>query len=162
VQNDRVCFRQITGARTVSPELIGEFVGAGVGAGAGGGLLPVAARIGRKVAHEFLGFPPIWTTLALTIFADGRSEGAVVCHSLFPSMSYYAMDVIPGVATRREVSVFELVGRPYDAVANLDRWKKDGWGSLPASPSGPCGGNPWGLTKGDLTVRPLDSDRRVV
>lgn len=131
--------------------------------GAGAGILtnvPFADKIARKVAHEFFGFPPIWTTLELTLFADGRSEGKILCHSLFPSMNFYAR---PGGTTSvpGRTSNYNLVGQPYDAVAHLDEWKSRGWGPL-QNKSGPCEGNPWGLKKSDLTVRPVDSGRRVV
>lgn len=157
-KSDRVFFQQTVGARTVSPEVIAQMVGGAAGILTG---VPFGDKIGRKVSHEFFGFPPIWTTLTLTMFADGRSEGAVLCHSLFPSMSYYALRGGGGDSSR-ETSSYNLVGRPYDARENLDRWKTDGWGSLPTVPSGPSRGNPWDLKKSDLTVRPVDSGRRIV
>lgn len=155
---DRVIFQQTVGARTVSPEVIAQTVGA-----VGGivSAIPIADRIGRAVAHEFFGYPPIWTTLQLTMFADGRSEGAVLCHSLFPSMNYYARPA-ESANLPRMTSLYKLVGKPYDAVTHLSDWKDHGWGALPSKPPGPCPGNPWGLKKSDLTVRPVDSGRRTV
>ncbi len=154
---DRVVFRQTVGARTVSPEVIAQTVGAGGGIVTG---VPFADKIARKVAHEFFGYPPIWTTLQLTLFADGRSEGAVLCHSLFPSMNFYARP--RGSANAPLVtSRYSLVGPPYDALQHLDEWQSRGWGP-PQNKSGPCEGNPWGLKKTDLTVRPVDPGRRTV
>jgi hypothetical protein len=163
---DKVIFQQIAGARTVSPEVIAE----AAGATAGGGLLTpflgpvvgpiVGDRIGRKMGHA-LGFPPIWTILQLTVYADGRSEGAVLCNSLFPSMNYYAH--VGGTAgLPRMTSSYQLVGTSYDAVPHLDDWKANGWGALRGTQTGPCAGNPWGLKKEDLTIREVDSNTRIV
>ena len=157
---DRVVFRQTVGARTVSPEVIGENAG-----GAGGGivspiLIPIARRIGRAAAHALSGFPPIWTTLELTMFVDGRSEGKILQHSLFPSMNFYTRpDVFKGQP--RISSVFQLVGKSYDAVPELDHWKVHGWGALHNDP-GPCEGNPWGYSKADLTIRDVSPASRIV
>ncbi len=161
-KGDRVVFQQTVGARTVSPEVIAEMVGGAAGFVTGVGL-PIGDKLGRAVSHEFFGFPPIWTTLTLTLFSDGRSEGAVLCHSLFPSMSYYALKGASGGAPR-ETSFYSLVGKAYDvhAPGDVERWKTDGWGPLPSAPSGPSKGNPWGLKKSDLTVRPVDSGSRTV
>jgi len=157
---DRVMFRQTIGARTVSPEVIGQAVG-GIGGGVFGPVLtPITSRIGRAAAHALSGFPPIWTTLQLTMFADGRSEGKVLQHSLFPSMSFYTRpDVFKGQP--RISSVYQLVGKAYDAVPELDHWKVHGWGMLHNDP-GPCEGNPWGYNKEDLTIRPVVSATRIV
>ena len=155
---DRMIFQQIVGARTVSPETIGQAVGAAAGIFSN---LPIADRIGRKVAHELMGFPPIWTVLQLTLYADGRSEGAVLSHSLFPSMNFYTHVGGTG-GMPRITSFYKLVGASYDAVTHLDDWKAHGWGSLPPSPSGPCQGNPWGLKKEDLALLALDAQTRVV
>jgi hypothetical protein len=163
-KGDRVLFQQTAGARTVSPEIIGAVAGAAppiVEGPMGEPLIPVAAKIGRAVAHDLLGFPPIWTTLHLTMFADGHSEGAVTCYSLFPSMNFYA---VPGSgigSKSRLTSLYYLVDS-YDARANLDKWKTAGWGKLPSSPSGSCSGNPWGYEKKDLTIRTVRSGTRVV
>jgi hypothetical protein len=160
---DRIIFRQTLGARTVSPEVIGEWAGAG-GAGflgpVGPVLVPITRRIGRAAAHAVSGFPPIWTTLQLTLFLDGRSEGKVLQHSLFPSMSFYTRpDVYRGQP--RIASVYQIVGKAYDAVPELDHWKVHGWGPQHNDP-GPCEGNPWGYTKDQLTIRPVASQTRIV
>lgn len=157
---DRVVFRQTIGARTVSPEVIGEGLG-----GVGGGfvspiLTPITQRIGRAAAHALSGFPPIWTTIQLTMFADGRSEGKVLQHSLFPSMNFYTRpDESRGQP--RISSGYQLVGKSYDAVPELDHWKVHGWGMLHNDP-GPAEGNPWGYSKADLTIRPVVSATRIV
>jgi hypothetical protein len=162
--SDRVVFRQTLGARTVSPEVIGETVGAAGGVIAGGGstiLMPITERIGRAAAHALSGFPPIWTTIQLTLFADGRSEGKVLQYSLFPSMNFYTRsDVNRGQP--RTSSIYQLVGKSYDAVPKLKYWEVHGWGVL-HDDSGPCEGNPWGYSKNDLTIRPVASPQtRVV
>ena len=150
---DRAVFRQTVGARTVSPEVIAQVGGIVTG-------VPFGGKIARKVAHEFFGYPPIWTTLQLTLFADGRSEGVVLCHSLFPSMNFYARPRGSASAPRM-TSNYNLVGPAYDALPHLDEWESRGWGP-PQNKSGPCEGNPWGLKKTDLTVRPVDPGRRTV
>jgi hypothetical protein len=157
---DRVVFRQTIGARTVSPEVIGQEAG-----GVGGGfvnplLIPITRRIGRAAAHALSGFPPIWTTIELTMFVDGRSEGKVLQHSLFPSMNFYTRpDQFKGQA--RIASSYQQVGASYDAVPELDHWKVHGWGQL-HNDVGPCEGNPWGYTRDDLTLRPVASGTRIV
>lgn len=129
----------------MSPEVIGEAVGSA--AAPLGGALP--GIIGRKVAHYLTGFPPIWTTLTLTLFADGRFQGAVICHSLFPSMSFYEITESNPPTEGRAISkprascTYKARGTAYDGVPNLEKWKKDGWGAIGPSPSGPCNGNPW-------------------
>jgi hypothetical protein len=159
--SDRVTFEQTVGARTVSPEVIAETVGSIAGGLAGGPLGGyIGDKIGRKVGHEFVGFPPIWTTLRLSIFTDGRCAGSVLCHSLFPSMNCYAIRT--GSKNIREISNYDIVGVPYDACPNLDKWKDQGWGEMPETPSGPSKGNPWSLKKTDLTIRPTTSDTRKV
>jgi hypothetical protein len=156
---DRVVFQQTIGARTVSPEVIGQRVGFVLGIG-NAVPIPIARKIGRAAAHALQGFPPIWTTLELTMFADGRSEGKVLQHSLFPSMNFYTRpDVFKGQP--RLSSVYQLVGKPYDAVPELDRWNVHGWGVLHRDP-GPCEGNPWGYNKEDLTIRPVVSATKIV
>jgi len=156
-QHDRVVFQQTVGARTVSPEKFGEIVGALEGPPI---LIPITEKIGRKVAHALMGFPPIWTTIQLTMFADGRSEGKVLRYSLFPSMSFYTHPD-ESMGQPRISSSYQLVGDSYDAVQELDDWKVHGWGSL-QNGSGPCKGNPWGYSKDDLTIRPVAAETRIV
>jgi hypothetical protein len=168
-------FEQTAGARTVSPEVIGQFVGGAVPIvvappGVGWQISPITRKIGRAVAHEFSGFPPIWTRLRLTVFPDGRSEGQVLSYSLFPSMSFYVLTVAAAAtaggsatsAMRADRTFYDLSGAPYDARPNLDRWKTEGWGELQAKPSGACRGNPWGYSKNDLTRRPTRTDTRII
>jgi hypothetical protein len=158
---DRIVFRQTIGARTVSPEVIGQRAGGVGGVFVSPALIPIAARIGRAAAHALSGFPPIWTTIQLTMFADGRSEGKVLQHSLFPSMNFYTRpDESRGQA--RISSGYQLVGKSYDAVPELEHWKVHGWGML-HNDVGPCEGNPWGYSKNDLTIRPVVSaNTRIV
>jgi hypothetical protein len=49
--------------------------------------------------------------------------------------------------------VYGVVGLPYDARSNLDRWSGQGkgWGSIGMRhPHGPTEGNPWGFNQSDL------------
>jgi hypothetical protein len=90
IAKDFVVFIQTVGCRTVSPEVIGEAVGSVVGGWVSPSVGPIMGdRVGRKVAHSY-GYPPIWTSVALTIHCDGRSAGKVLSQSLFPSMTFYA------------------------------------------------------------------------
>lgn len=164
-------FQQTTGARTVSPEAIGQIAGQLAGSAGNIALGPLGGQIGRKVAHEVSGFPPIWTTVRLTIFADGRFDGKVVCNSLFPSMSFYEMRAVMGAAAgkgggtatvSRANTSYNQIGATYDARPSLDRWKTEGWGTLAPNASGPSPGNPWGYRKQDLTMRPTTSEQRIV
>ena len=141
-----VTFVQTVGARTHSPEVIGGVVGGGVG----GGVVVVAGRVltrlplpgpwglatkgagiglgylvGRETAEENFALPPIWTTISLKVYADGKTEQKVVKHSLFPSMSFFRQTKDPSLYVR---------ARPvYDAMEFLETWKRSGWGE----------GNPW-------------------
>lgn len=161
-QYDRVVFRQTVGARTVSPEVLGQWIGASEGVNLGGPIgIPLGAKMGRAVAHKLLGFPAIWTTLELTIFVDGRSAGRVIRHSLFPSMSFYTRPEEYKDQPRIS-SFYQQVGKSYDAVPQLDHWQKDGWGKLDDRFAGPCEGNPWGFSKDDLTMRPVAAATRIV
>jgi hypothetical protein len=153
---DRAVFQQIAGARTVSPETIAEGAGSFIGGLISPAGAPVGQKVGRAVAHEYFGFPPIWTILQLTLYADGRSSGSILCHSLFPSMNVYVR-VGGTFGLPRITAAYQSMGSGYDAVPHLEEWKAQGWGALPANPSGPCQGNPWGLKKTDLTVRPKDA-----
>jgi hypothetical protein len=152
---DRVVFEQTVGARTVSPEVIGQAVGTGgplVYPPPLWPLIPITRRLGRAVAHALSGFPPIWTVIQMTVFADGHSEAKVLRNSLFPSMNFYTRAAAdfgkPRISTN-----YNLAGSSYDAVLALDRWKTDGWGTLAAGASGPSPGNPWNYSKSDLTIR---------
>jgi hypothetical protein len=189
-----VCFSQLVGCRTQSPEIIAESVGS-----IGG---PIGAQIGREIVEEIMVFPPIWTELEMTIYADGWFEGRLRRHSIFPSLNFYRRretilvggqggmelvydprftEVIPkpgdvriagtkmslagfpegqwehevrprGMAfsfansefSNADEKMYDLVSE-YDAVPNLDTWKKRGWGGLEAGASGPTGGNPWSI-----------------
>ena len=153
---DKMVFKQTVGARTVSAETIGEDAGLVLS-----GVLSsfVFKKVGRAVAHALMGYPPIWTTLQLTMYADGRSEGVVLCNSLFPSMNSYTHS--GGTAGMpRLVSVYKQRGISYNAVPRLGDWQTGGWGALRGS-TGPCGGNPWGLSKDDLTIREVAPGKKM-
>jgi hypothetical protein len=122
-------FRQLVGCRTVSPETIGSTVG-----GIFGG--PIGARLGKEAAEYMSAFPPIWTEIEITIYADGNWTHQLIQHSIFPSVSYYAIN---------DFGVFERQGT-YDAVPNLEMWKRDGWGPMIPGKGGPTPGNPWKMT----------------
>ena len=147
VEKEYVVFTQTLGCRTVSPEVIGEIVGeAATIVALGSAFGPLGGQAGRKVAHYVKGFPPIWTTLELIIFFDGRIGGRVVAQSLFPSMTFYVQQ--PHFA---KTAQYVQSGPPYDGISNLDRWNVKGWGGLgKRDPSGATEGNPWKFEKKDL------------
>lgn len=146
-----VQFEQTTGARTVSPGIIGGGVGGLVGAAGGaylgfklggatgtffGGLGAVPGAIiggvggalvgyatGTIAANRLTNFPPIWTRITLRLFADGQRDCALLQHSHFPSNHFYC--------DMRQVS-------RYIALApEQTNWENGGWG----------GGNPWGISR---------------
>lgn len=96
-------FTQITGARTISPEIVGTgggvaggaVVGAGIGVwGFGWGALPgaliggaVGGLAGEPIAHAVTGFPPIWSEIKISIFNNGKVAYELLRHNLFPSLS---------------------------------------------------------------------------
>lgn len=102
------------------------------------------AAAGRAVAHDVAGLPPIWTTLLLCVYADGRAEGSLVEHSLFPSVSYYEPLRIPA-SLNPQSERFIRVGDAYNAVPRLQEWQRDGWGRSNQRRTGPAAGNPWGF-----------------
>jgi hypothetical protein len=160
-----VRFTQIVGARTVSPEVLGTGGGVLAGAlafGALGSVVPafgtalgliagglLGAFSGEMVGHHFLGFPPIWSKIQIRIYRDGRTEAQLLQHSLFPSLTFYEQGGGQGAA-------FSRVNHPngsgwYNALktSQLPDWQRRGWGPMEStSAPGPCGGNPWGVTKG--------------
>jgi hypothetical protein len=123
-------FRQVVGCRTVSPETIGGTVGGILGG-------PIGERLGKEAAEYMSAFPPIWTEIEITVYADGNWTHQLVQHSIFPSVSYYAINAL---------GIFERQGKSYDAVPNLALWKKNGWGPLNPGKGGPTSGNPWRMT----------------
>jgi hypothetical protein len=152
---DGIEFEQTTGARTISPGVIGGAVGGTVGLAAGGlggakvGALigaaggPIGAGAGAVIggligagAGYFAGtgaanyatnFPPIWTRLKLRLKADGARSHVMTSHSHFPSNTLY------GDLSRIST---------YSALApEQTRWENGGWG----------GGNPWGITRPTVT-----------
>jgi outer membrane lipoprotein SlyB len=170
VNKESVIFRQITGARTVSPEVIGESLGTGAGVFAGGvGGFAIAGPPGAIVggivggivgyfggqtaAHQITGFPPIWSILEIKINNTGYPEDKLVQHSIFPSVTYYAQTDSTVVRGERYARAYY-----YDARKELElpKWKDKGWGNFQNS-SGPVGlgGNPWNISKG---IRGADDD----
>ena len=137
-----VVFRQIVGAQTKSPEIIGDSFG----------------PVGWIAAHEYTGFPPIWTELQLSMYSNGTFDTEILRYSLFPSMNAY-----------REIFVFDqdpisgqrFFWQPqgdyarfsrYDAVPHLEEWKRDGWGTINSSAtSGPVAGNPFNVEQADYS-----------
>jgi hypothetical protein len=161
-----VTFRQTAGARTVSPEVIGEvgggLVGGAAGGAAGGFLIggPVGAAVGgliggavgffagRTTAHQLTGFPPIWSILEIKLTNTGQAEDKVVQHSIFPSLTYYVQADPTAVIGRNYAMSYS-----YDArkEKELPSWKEKGWGPIQGS-SLTSGGNPWGITKGVMGI----------
>jgi hypothetical protein len=131
---DDVTFVQTVGCRTQSPEVIGGMVGCAVGGGVTPLVYPVGCnlgkRVGRKFAKELTAFPPIWTTLSLTIKLDGSTKQVLKAHSLFPSVSFYRLSGPDYVQV-----AYVQVSSPYDARTYIEQWKTGGWGH----------GNPWNI-----------------
>jgi hypothetical protein len=170
----RATFTLLVGARTHSPETIGRATGETAGAVAGSPLpLPpgVGPAIGRKVggwvgnaiAAKTLAFPPIWTEVELTIYADGTATGKLLRHSAFPSVSFYLQPPVnlrPGIVGNLRTrpapwvpltvlpdSYWQETASSYDGdKAKLAHWKKNGWGPTSGT-GGARDGNPWGLTE---------------
>jgi len=171
VEKDGLRFTQVVGARTVSPEVVGTAGGVVLGAIAGGVIgsaVPivgtaigaiagglVGAFAGEGVAHQAIGFPPIWTKMQIWIRNDGSVQAELLQHSLFPSMTFYARESHrPGSHPSR---VFNLMYQAparagyYNATKDvqLPAWQARGWGKLPTtSLPGPTDGNPWAIEKG--------------
>lgn len=83
-------------------------------------------------------FPPIWTEIEITVYADGNWTHQLIQHSIFPSLSY--------LRHQRARHLRATQGKSYDAVPHLASWKKNGWGPLNPGKGGPTSGNPWGMT----------------
>jgi hypothetical protein len=166
---DAFRFTQTVGARTVSPEVIGSGGGVLVGAGAGalvGSVVPVIGTAvgaigggiigffaGDAVAHQAVGFPPIWSKIQIRMYTDGRVEAQLLQHSLFPSLTFYTQRLdAKGVPQ----STFDKANHPngssyYNATkkTQLPDWQKNGWSNMSRTTTpGPCAGNPWGVDKG--------------
>ena len=130
-----VTFTQLVGARTQSPEEGGLVVGAVVGGvagafiagpwGAAGGAI-IGAGLGDVVAHRSLGFPPIWSEVAITICADGTIVRQLLRHSLFPSLKFYEGD------NDWFVNLPSLDSNLSNYYSQLDPtpWKQQGWGQM--------------------------------
>lgn len=162
---------QIVGARTVSPEVLGAGAGIASGAIAGaviGSMVPVIGTAigavaggvvglfaGEAVAHQAIGFPPIWTQLQIRIGRDGAVQAQLLRHSLFPSMTFY--ERAPQAPHSSPSRVFSLVSQApagagyYNATkaVELPAWQARGWGKVSAATqAGPSDGNPWAIQKG--------------
>jgi hypothetical protein len=126
--HDGVEFRQLVGCRTQAPELVGGGVGETLLSIFGDRMAASGRELGKALARFGPIFPPIWTELSLTVKKDGSHSSRVVCHSLFPSMTYY--EGITETAFERVASEY------YDGTASrFDDWFLHGWGA----------GNPWGF-----------------
>jgi hypothetical protein len=146
-QQKSVTFRQLVGCRTMAPEKIGQTTGRVVGRLAAGPVGEyVGGRLGRSTAEAAKVFPPIWTELELTINADHTFSHAFPNCSLFPSVSYYALDENTWAYSRQ--------GPSYNAVPMLDTWYDKGWGPATLTPFAPrpTPGNPWSMTKPTFTT----------
>jgi hypothetical protein len=132
-----ITFRQIAGARTVSPETIGAVAGAFIGGVPG-------YFIGQTAAHQITGFPPIWSILEITIDYSGYPQSKMISHSIFPSLTYYTEERVCAVSDEKYSRADY-----YDATKEIElsKWKDVGWGPLSSSNKA-SGGNPWGITKG--------------
>jgi len=163
-KQDPIVIRQVTGARTISPEVIGTGAGVaggaalgaaagvwffGIGALPGAGIGALIGGLGGEVAaHQITGFPPIWSEIQISIYQDGRITYELLRHSLFPSLTFYTPDSNQADLYKR-TPVNAAGSTYYDGMPNLERWQAEGWGTLPEdSVSGPTRGNPWGDFKG--------------
>jgi len=152
---DSVTFTQTIGARTVSPEVVGKWGGRIAGAmyaigplGFFGNII-VGGLVGEKVAHSAASFPPIWSEISFTIFADGQFKAQLVRHSYFPSLTFYGvrLDGFGNPSNDYDRIDATPAAAYYDAVPKLDHWKQNGWGQLGKGTGGPTDGNPWNLQK---------------
>lgn len=171
VDSDGLRFTQVVGARTVSPEVLGAGGGVVAGAligGAVGSAVPVLGTAlgalaggvvglfaGEGVAHQAMGFPPIWTKLQIRILNNGGSKALLLQHSLFPSMTFYERETT--APTTLPSRVFNLVAQSpggagyYNATKSVElpAWQARGWGKVAStSKPGQTDGNPWGIEKG--------------
>jgi len=88
------------------------------------------------ILHAVTGFPPIWTELQLKVYANGHTEGKLLHHSLFPSVSFYTPLAQSGQYVTTSV---------YDARSQLTRWKTAGWGPIVQGSTAALAGNPYWL-----------------
>lgn len=149
-----VVFVQTVGCKTVSPETIGAREGVktvnsllGIHPNFGGPLgvqaQSLGAKAGWKGGENVRVFPPIWTELRLTIHADGTSDGQLVGHSLFPSVTFYQQSYGRESLGTTDASTYRQV-KVYDGNPHMNRWRSSGWG-LSKSTGGPSSGNPWSV-----------------
>jgi len=120
VGQDPIVFTQILGARTQSGEQIGALGG----------------PVGRMVGHTLKSFPPIWTELELKVYANGRTDGKLRHHSLFPSVTFYRP-----MAQGTDY----VTSSTYDARPQLTRWQTAGWGPVVLGSAVALAGNPYWL-----------------
>jgi hypothetical protein len=154
-------FVQTVGSRTESPENFAQGVGAVAGVFSTLLLGPLYAIAGG-MAGAFVGdkslsglsghagktlaaLPPIWSTLELTMFPDGRYSARILKHSLFPSLTFYMPK-----SNDEAADGYLASGTAYDGVPQLADWVKEGWGNVRPLPklkqSLAQAGNPWGIT----------------
>lgn len=159
-------FTQTVGARTVSPETAGRVVGAvsgqsiglllGMRLGLGATLAEIGRatgeQVGLAVAKWIVTFPPIWSTVRVTIPAKGDTSCNIMRHSLFPCVTFYKQPAITARPGSNELldkmkQPFEIVGNaPHYSATELDmqRWLNMGWDKMGQNPEL---GNPWGIKK---------------
>ena len=134
IGQEPIIFRQIVGARTRSPEVIGGWFG-----GPAGNIAGSAVK----------GFPPIWSEIEIRLFHDGHIVASVLRHSLFPSLTFFTRPVIvSGIAQESGSYTRNPVGGAvyYDGMPNMTRWsdRAEGWGPVQTG-TGPTRGNPWSI-----------------
>ena len=130
------------GARTTAPEV---GLGCAIGSISGFAMASIPGALdGCVLGANVLGdsrvvFPPIWTTLSITVAPSGDCEFKLHRHSLFPNHSVYMRmptgDLDP-------TTPFDLIQK-VDQHNNVELWRQNGWGSLEESGFG----NPWGIKK---------------
>lgn len=172
---DVYTFTQIVGARTHSPETVGEGAGTLIGAGAGFGVAAVSAPFlatplaplavvgviggagvgylaGKFSAKKIFSYPPIWSELVLKFYGAGTMDAQVMRHSLFPSLTAFRQDGEPKTRPASSLHrVPSVTGSAYyDANANLPAWQSRGWGAWRGGSIGPTPGNPWGAELSDF------------
>jgi hypothetical protein len=168
LEADAVRFTHVTGARTVSPEVLGTgggIVGGAVAGGIIGSVVPGIGTVigagvgavvfgiaGEVVGHRVIGFPPIWSKIQIRIYRNGRVEAQLLQHSLFPSLTFYQQIQRTGTPSTDYERVDDPEGgRYYNATKSvqLPKWQANGWGALKTMPTpGACAGNPWGISHG--------------
>lgn len=167
---DCVKFSQTVGARTVSPEILGGLGGAAAGAAAGAAvgtfIFPavgtalgaitgsaIGALSGEIAGHQFVGFPPIWTTIEIDLPFAGIPIARLLYHSIFPSVTFYVQKseaLARPFAEPLKMSPVNDTGASYYRATKdveLPAWRSRGWGKINRGGFGPNSGNPWNIDK---------------